>query len=371
VSNSTNIQHIARAASAAAWLLLSAAAAHAQALIGTVAAVEPPHSEAAGTLALGRDVVIGQRVATGDDAIVQLLLADGSTITLGPRTELTIERYHYDAETRSGVLAIATTRGIVRLVGGRASKTEPIVIETPSATVALRGGIGFVALDATSGATEASLAYGSSLAATSRSTAETRRTTRTGVTLTVRAGEDIQAERGDFAKLDAALAPPGDAPASTGPDDGAMRALADVNSARPSTTGLPPTAIERLAGIGALTGPLVARAAQTIALGRVSNDRPLAVPGAQTFVVGPGANGQLTLTPVATGASSTSTVGLASATGSFTTASFSSFSGAVNFDLGGFAINGTFFKNPSGVEPFQCVNGVCTIGRTGTFQARR
>ena len=52
-----------------------------------------------------------------------------------------IDQFVFDPASKTGELAINASRGVFRLVGGKISKPEPIVITTPSNTVGIRGGI--------------------------------------------------------------------------------------------------------------------------------------------------------------------------------------------------------------------------------------
>jgi hypothetical protein len=47
----------------------------------------------------------------------------------------------FDPNTKTGELAINASKGVLRVVGGKISKTGPIVITTPANTVGIRGGI--------------------------------------------------------------------------------------------------------------------------------------------------------------------------------------------------------------------------------------
>jgi len=329
----------------AATLFAAAGSLHAKSPSGTIAAASTP--------SVGQDVAPGERIASGSDGPTQILLRDGSTITLAPNSTLTLDRFSYDPETRTGRLAMTVTAGVVRLIGGRASKDAPATIETPSATIALHGGIGLVSVDPTTGATAITQATGRSTAATSKSTGETRTLTRDGYTLTVRTAEPITAAHIGAARLDALLARfaggrgEGGATSLPDPNAPAAREIADLNSGRPATPQPSGTsAADRLGTITTLSNQLVAQTAQSTAAGRMTGlgSIPAAVSiGGQNFVVTSIGNGSVTLTSLTL----TANFGL--------TATFNVFGTNGNVAIGtlpsSFAVQGSFFtfQNPGGL----------------------
>src|SRR6516162_7212238 len=61
---------------------------------------------ASGTLRVGRDVVVGQPVQAAAGERVELLFADGSSLTLAPNAQATIEAYSFDSRQGSGHLVV-------------------------------------------------------------------------------------------------------------------------------------------------------------------------------------------------------------------------------------------------------------------------
>lgn len=169
-----------------AWLAAGPALA---ADAGVAAAVNP---DATGTppdlptrvIELGMNVVQDERLRTGPDGQMQVLMRDGTTVTMGPSAELTVDRFVYDPEAGTARLVMTQGAGLMRIIGGRASKgDEGIEIRTPSAIVGIRGGIARVAVDAQTGGTTATLVYGKSLTLNVEGTIRT--VTRPGLTLSV------------------------------------------------------------------------------------------------------------------------------------------------------------------------------------------
>ena len=101
---------------------------------------KPPVSPAR-DLDTGVEVYFQEVVSTDTNGRAQLLFPDGTALTVGPRSDLVIDEYVYDPATGIGEMTIDISKGVFRLVGGKISKNNPIIFNTPSATVAIRGGM--------------------------------------------------------------------------------------------------------------------------------------------------------------------------------------------------------------------------------------
>lgn len=142
-------------------------------------------TDGATSVTQGSDLQAGQRISTSADGRVHLMFLDGSALTLGPGSTVTIDSYSYDPSRRTGEMSISVARGTIRCVGGVISKTTDIEIRTPSSMIGLRGGIGTVSVS-DSGATTANFLHGSAMRVTGLGTTVTA--TRTGSQITVAPG---------------------------------------------------------------------------------------------------------------------------------------------------------------------------------------
>jgi hypothetical protein len=106
-----------------------------------------PPAQAERVLHVGVDVQANEVVTTGANDRAHLLFLDGSSLTVGPRARLTIDRFVYDPNGKVGALAINASQGVFRFVGGKISKTAPVTVTTPSATLTIRGGIMIVSAE--------------------------------------------------------------------------------------------------------------------------------------------------------------------------------------------------------------------------------
>jgi hypothetical protein len=69
-----------------------------------------------------------------------LLFADQTTLSVGPRSELRLDRYVYDPNRSVGDVAVSLTSGALRFVSGRQDPSS-YQVRTPVATIGVRGTI--------------------------------------------------------------------------------------------------------------------------------------------------------------------------------------------------------------------------------------
>ena len=137
----------ASAALATALALLAPETVEAGERVGVAAAVTPqatskPQGGSTKTLKIGKSVFYNERITTSGSGVVQVLLVDGSTFTVGPDSNLTIDKFVYNPRTGTGELAATFSKGALRFVGGKLSKTEPgVKVKTPAGELTVRGGI--------------------------------------------------------------------------------------------------------------------------------------------------------------------------------------------------------------------------------------
>jgi hypothetical protein len=269
-------------------LLLAAGAAAAQ-TVGVTSATSggplgKPPAQAERVLHVGVDVQANELVTTGAADRAHLLFLDGSSLTVGPQARLTIDRFVYDPNRKTGELAVNAAQGVLRFVGGKISKTTPVTITTPSASLTIRGGIMLV--DIRPDRTVATFMFGTEMLVIAKGLTQVVK--QPGWQVVVLAGQPpappIRVAPGgllpEFAKLEAIQAQPGNgnpddamkksgfadnnsgqAPGSTlggtSVGDAATNAVSDAQSQlqRPSaapTPAPPPTSTQRGSGGGPL-----------------------------------------------------------------------------------------------------------------------
>ena len=90
---------------------------------------------------LGQDVFETDSVKTGADGRIGITLNDDTRLSLGPSSELRLQRFIYEPGSGSLGMVLQFVRGAAAYVSGRMAKLAPqsIRLETPAAIVGVRG----------------------------------------------------------------------------------------------------------------------------------------------------------------------------------------------------------------------------------------
>jgi len=125
--------------------------------IGVTSAVVPaargtPTGAEPRVLQVGLDMQANERVQTDAEGKAHLLFLDGSALSIGPNSDVVLDEYVYDPVAKTGKIALSASRGVFRLVGGAISKTTPVSLRTPTATIGVRGGIAMASVGETTSA---------------------------------------------------------------------------------------------------------------------------------------------------------------------------------------------------------------------------
>lgn len=89
-------------------------------------------------LVVGKDIQIGDEVATGQYGQVQIKFDDQTELVVGPNSKLKIEDYLLRGDNSAGKLAINALAGTFRFATGTAAK-DRYQITTPTGTIGVRG----------------------------------------------------------------------------------------------------------------------------------------------------------------------------------------------------------------------------------------
>lgn len=89
----------------------------------------------------GTPVFETDALRTGPDGAVGVTLNDDTRLSLGPASEVRLERYMYAPGDGGFAMVLKFARGVAAYVSGRMAKLAPdaIRLETPSAIVGVRG----------------------------------------------------------------------------------------------------------------------------------------------------------------------------------------------------------------------------------------
>jgi len=90
---------------------------------------------------VGQDVYASDALRTGADGRIGITLKDDTRVSLGPSSEVKVERFAYGNADGNLALVLKFVRGVSAYVSGRIAKLSPdaVRLETPSAIVGVRG----------------------------------------------------------------------------------------------------------------------------------------------------------------------------------------------------------------------------------------
>ncbi|MCC6949026.1 MAG: FecR domain-containing protein [Bradyrhizobiaceae bacterium] len=110
--------------------------------IGVASAVKNRVEGSAGggsrALLAGSEVFAREVVRTGEQSTAQLLFLDETSLSIGPQSEVTLDRFVYDQKRGAGSVVLNATRGAFRFASG-SQQSSSYQIRTPVATIGVRG----------------------------------------------------------------------------------------------------------------------------------------------------------------------------------------------------------------------------------------
>ncbi|MFL9916041.1 FecR family protein [Paraburkholderia fungorum] len=113
----------------------------------------------------------GQQVTTGALQILEVLFPDGTSLTLSPNSDVTVDAFSY-GDAGGSRLALSVNRGLVRIEGGAVSEVAPITVKTASGEVRLDAASAVIEVDG-SGRTRVSMLAGHAVQLTSNGQTQT------------------------------------------------------------------------------------------------------------------------------------------------------------------------------------------------------
>ncbi len=89
----------------------------------------------------GEQIFLGDRIASGSNSGMQVLLLDETTFTVGADSQVTIDEFVYDPRSGNGKVAASIGKGVFRFVSGKVAQNEPrnMTVRTPVAVIGVRG----------------------------------------------------------------------------------------------------------------------------------------------------------------------------------------------------------------------------------------
>jgi hypothetical protein len=118
---------------------LQSTTASAQEAIGKATSVRPQAEGSHGnrTLSGGASVYSQETVRTGDSGQADLQFRDNSSLSVGSKSSVRLDKFVYDPNKSGGAVAIQATRGTFRFVTG--SQGGNYQIKSPYGTLGIRG----------------------------------------------------------------------------------------------------------------------------------------------------------------------------------------------------------------------------------------
>jgi hypothetical protein len=89
----------------------------------------------------GAGVATADRIVTGADGSVGIILRDNTLLSAGPNSTVVLERFAFDSTTHAGELDASLKRGTLAVVSGKIAKQSPGAVQfrTPNAILGVRG----------------------------------------------------------------------------------------------------------------------------------------------------------------------------------------------------------------------------------------
>src|SRR3974390_629878 len=90
------------------------------------------------TISKGTNVFSNEVVRTGDASVADLQFIDKKTWSIGPISEIRLDKFVFDTNGTSGAVVIEATKGAFRFVTGKQDQ-KVYQIKTPYGTLGIRG----------------------------------------------------------------------------------------------------------------------------------------------------------------------------------------------------------------------------------------
>ncbi len=111
----------------------------ASAVRGAVKAIAP--GAAGRVVETGKPVYSHDKVTTGPEGKLQVLLLDQTSFTMGANSEMELDEFVFDPATNAGKVSAKIAKGAFRFVTGKVARRDPasMQVKTPVGTIGIRG----------------------------------------------------------------------------------------------------------------------------------------------------------------------------------------------------------------------------------------
>ncbi|GAC1310783.1 MAG: hypothetical protein NVSMB24_28770 [Mucilaginibacter sp.] len=86
----------------------------------------------------GMPIQLNDRIITGDNSKLQVMLLDQTVFTLGPGSDMVLDEFVYDPDTNAGKITARVVKGIFRWVSGKMAH-DSVKVKLPVGTIGIRG----------------------------------------------------------------------------------------------------------------------------------------------------------------------------------------------------------------------------------------
>ena len=88
---------------------------------------------------VGDSVYLGEVLSTGSDGRVGITFTDGTAFDLSPNARMVMNEFIYDPNSKSNSSLLSLTKGTFTFVAGKIAKSGDMKVNTPVATMGIRG----------------------------------------------------------------------------------------------------------------------------------------------------------------------------------------------------------------------------------------
>lgn len=92
-------------------------------------------------VSVGMTVLQSDVIVTGVDGSIGITFQDNSLLSLGPRSRLAVDTFHFDSTTHEGAFETTLSKGRMAVVSGKIAKhqLDAMKVRTPTALLGVRG----------------------------------------------------------------------------------------------------------------------------------------------------------------------------------------------------------------------------------------
>ena len=120
------------------WTVAAEPVGNTSAIIPSASQVPPQGTRS--DLKLRDPIIRNAELATADRGALEVTFLDGSKLTMGQNSRLTVDEYVYTGPGGAGKQSVRYTKGLFRFISGSIPKDQ-VKIETPTVTIGIRGTI--------------------------------------------------------------------------------------------------------------------------------------------------------------------------------------------------------------------------------------